>query len=113
MTSLRLKELRAKKKLTQADVSAHLQIARETYSRYESGDREMTYETMIILAELFSVSIDYLLGRYNSNPVILNDAELNVVDTFRMLDDRGKRSVQATLEHERSQIIDNTKKSAM
>lgn len=113
MTDLRLKELRTKNKLTQADISMHLNIARETYTRYESGEREMTYEALIRLADLFAVSIDYLLGRYESNPVILGDVELSVIEDFRVLDERGKRSVQAIIEHERSQIAEDIKKSAI
>ena len=100
MTKLRLKELRAKSNLTQANVASYLNIARETYSRYESGEREMTYETLQLLADMFRVSIDYLLGRYDTNPVILNSPELKMIEDFRALDERGKQSVRAVLEHE-------------
>jgi transcriptional regulator with XRE-family HTH domain len=113
MVKLRLKELRNNMKLTQADVSIQLKIARETYSRYESGEREMTYETILSLASLFGVSVDYMLGRYDSEPVILSDSEKCLLDKIRMLDDRGKKSVLAVVEHEFSQRAEVLKKSAM
>ena len=102
MAKLRLKELRSKMKLTQADVSVRLQITRGTYSRYETGEREMTYDALISLAELFDVSVDYLLGRYDSNPVLLNDMESIMLHKFRELDERGKKSIQAMIEFEHS-----------
>ena len=113
MAKLRLKELRTTKNLTQADVAAHLQIARESYSRYESGEREMTYDALIALAELFEVSIDYLLGRYNVNPVALQDGELSLLQKFRAVDQRGKDSIQAVVEFEYSQSGESAKRVAM
>ena len=115
MADLYLKELRTAKKLTQADVAAHLQIARESYSRYESGEREMTYDALISLADLFSVSIDYLLGRYDTNPVILKDNEVSLLNMFRTVDERGQHSIYAIAEHEYSLTPKdkNMKKSAI
>lgn len=34
-----------------------------TVSRYENGEREADYETLIKIADYFDVSLDYLLGR--------------------------------------------------
>jgi transcriptional regulator with XRE-family HTH domain len=113
MACLRLKELRDSKKMNQADVAEHLQIARTTYARYESGEREMTYDALITLAALFSVSVDYLLGRYDNDSTVLDYTEKNVIDKYRALDKRGQQSVQAILEHEYSQLQGATKKSAM
>jgi len=39
-------------------------------SRYEIGEREADYETLIAFADYFNVSVDYLLGR-TDNPDIL------------------------------------------
>jgi transcriptional regulator with XRE-family HTH domain len=113
VAELRLKELRATRKLTQADVAAHLQIARESYSRYESGEREMTYDALISLADLFSVSVDYLLGRYDANPVILKEDEVLLVDMYRAADERGQRSIHLVAEYECSQYRERIKKPAM
>lgn len=102
MSELNLKELRKQKRMTQEEVAFHLKIARATYSRYESGEYEMSYKTLIMLAELFSVSIDYLLGRYDRNPVFLSDAETAMIKKYRSLDDRGKQTVQSLINYEYS-----------
>jgi transcriptional regulator with XRE-family HTH domain len=113
MVSLRLKELREHKKLTQAEVSQYLNIARTTYARYESEEREMTYDALVALAELFSVSVDYLLGGQEKNSMILHDHEITMIYKFRALDERGKCSVQAIIEHEYSVFTEHVKKPAI
>ena len=44
-----------------------LNMAQNTISRYENEIREADYKTLIIFAEYFDVSVDYLLGR-TDNP---------------------------------------------
>lgn len=58
----RLKDLRKINNLTQGDVANMIGLPRSTYSGYEKGTREAGYEVLIKLANLFDVSIDYLLG---------------------------------------------------
>lgn len=52
-------------KLTQEDVAKALQVDRTTYVRYESGQRECSFETLLKLADYLNVSTDYLLGRHS------------------------------------------------
>ncbi|MBR3667908.1 MAG: helix-turn-helix transcriptional regulator [Ruminococcus sp.] len=60
---MRLKELRKKKGLSQQRLAMELNVNQNTISRYESGEREADYKTLIMIADYFDVSIDYLLGR--------------------------------------------------
>ena len=60
---LRLKELRKKSRLTQQQLSNMLGVQRPTYSRYENNERQPDNETLKKLADIFDVSVDYLLGR--------------------------------------------------
>ena len=62
----RLKNLRIKKGLYQKDVAAVLGVDRTTYVKYENGDSEPSYDVLSKLADLFNVSVDYLLGRSNA-----------------------------------------------
>lgn len=63
MIGKRLIELRTKKKLTQKAVADKLKISRSTYSNYESDFREPDFKNAELLADIFGVSVDYLLGR--------------------------------------------------
>ena len=59
----RLKELRKKRKISQLKLALDLNMSQNSISRYETGEREADYETLIKFADYFDVSLDYLLGR--------------------------------------------------
>ena len=59
----RLKELRKKRKISQMKLALDLNMNQNTISRYENLEREADYETLVLLADYFDVSLDYLLGR--------------------------------------------------
>lgn len=57
-----LKILRKRRKWTQADVASRLGIERSTYTRYEIGQSEPSFDMLQRLSNLFEVSIDALVG---------------------------------------------------
>ena len=61
--SKRLINLRRENRLSQRDIAAKLGISQPSYTRYEKGTAEPTIANLIILADIFDVSLDYLLGR--------------------------------------------------
>lgn len=64
---MRLKNLRQQKGITQLKLAMDLCMSQNSISRYETGEREADYKTLIAFADYFDVSIDYLLGR-SDNP---------------------------------------------
>jgi len=65
----RLRELRKKANLTQIALQINTGIEQALLSKYENGERIPPTETLIILADYYNVSIDYILCRTN-NPKI-------------------------------------------
>ena len=59
----RLKELRASRKISQVKLAMDLNLSQNSISRYETGEREADYDTLVAIADYFNVSVDYLLGR--------------------------------------------------
>ena len=59
----RLKEERKKRKLTQEDVAKILNIGRNSYTKYETGENTPTLISIDKLADHYNLSIDYLIGR--------------------------------------------------
>ena len=59
----RLKKLRKAKKISQLQLALDLNMNQNTISRYENMEREADYKTLILFADYFDVSLDYLLGR--------------------------------------------------
>lgn len=58
----RVKKLRKQKKLNQKELGEALGLTQNTISAIESGLRTTTIEKLILLAQFFEVSTDYLLG---------------------------------------------------
>ena len=81
----RLKFLREKKGLTQKEVATKLGLEPAAVSKYELDMREPNIEAIKKLANLFNVSIDYLLGR--TPDVFVNEADREVLD-FSLIKDK-------------------------
>lgn len=60
---MRLEELRKEKKINQRELGNIVGLKPNTICSYEHGWREPNIKTLIIFADLFNVSIDYLVGR--------------------------------------------------
>ncbi|MGI5898626.1 MAG: helix-turn-helix domain-containing protein [Christensenellales bacterium] len=59
----RLKALRAKKKLTQAQAAAALKTSESGLQNYERGIRKPPCDILMAMADFYGVSVDYILGR--------------------------------------------------
>ena len=60
---MRLKELRKSKSISQLKLALDLNTSQNTISRYETGEREPGIHELIMIADYFNVSLDYLLER--------------------------------------------------
>ncbi|MGN0519521.1 MAG: helix-turn-helix domain-containing protein [Candidatus Fimenecus sp.] len=58
-----IRSLREDNDYKQKEIAAVLNVSQNTYSQYENGVIELTAETLIKLADFYGVSVDYLLGR--------------------------------------------------
>ncbi len=65
----RLKYLRESEVLSQAEVAKAIYVTQRTYSYYETGKHDIPTQTLIRLADLYNVSVDYILDR-TDNPKI-------------------------------------------
>lgn len=61
----RLRDLREDKDLKQVQVAQLLGIQQTVYSRYERGYQTIPVEHLLVLADFYNVSTDYILGRTN------------------------------------------------
>lgn len=60
-----IKAIREDHDMTQKQMAALLNVSQNTYSQYETGKIEWTASSLIVLADYFNVSVDYLLDRTN------------------------------------------------
>lgn len=59
----RLRACRKEKGLTQGQVAIYCDITETAYQNYELMIREPKLEILVRIAELYQVSLDYLVGR--------------------------------------------------
>jgi transcriptional regulator with XRE-family HTH domain len=92
----KIKELRTKHGMTQAELASRLDITRSAVNAWEQGGAIPSTETIVHLARIFKVPSDYLLGIDNKQTLSvdgLTQKEVasvsSIIECF--LDDRGKR----------------------
>lgn len=59
----RLRDLREDKDLKQKDIAEMLGIKQTVYSRYERGFQNLPLEFLVMLADFYDTTTDYILGR--------------------------------------------------
>ncbi len=60
-----MKQLRLQNGLTQQQLATKLDLSRVNYTRYETGASRPDYETLLLLADFYDVSLDELFDRKN------------------------------------------------
>ena len=60
-----LKELRIEKGIGQVKLAQELGVSKGVISLWENGLREPTMTSLILIADYFGVTIDFLVGREN------------------------------------------------
>lgn len=58
-----LKTFRKRHGFTQAEVAEYAGVSRQAFSNYERGLREQSIKVLIMLADLYHISLDELVGR--------------------------------------------------
>ena len=59
----RLRDLREDHDKTQQQIADILGTSQSMYARYERGANELPLRHLLVLADYYGVSVDYLLGR--------------------------------------------------
>ncbi|WP_340011753.1 helix-turn-helix transcriptional regulator [Paenibacillus sp. FSL H7-0690] len=83
----RLKELRKQKNLSQDQLSGALDIPSSSLRRYETRGELPKRERLELIADFFSVSIDYLLGRTDNPEQILSEPSRVLIDSLDLTDE--------------------------
>lgn len=97
--SIRLMTLRKDKHMTQGDVAEYLGLSRSTYTCYEISTSMPSAQNLCMLADLFEVNLDYLLGRgedpemYDPENPARTAEEIALIDRFRRIGEDGRRAV--------------------
>lgn len=63
MLNERLKTLRAQHALSQKALAEQLHVSQQTVGKWEAGGATPNPETLSKIADIFGISVDYLIGR--------------------------------------------------
>lgn len=58
----RIRDLREDADLSQRQIAEIIHMHKTTYTRYETGEREIPFNIAILLAKYYEVSLDYMAG---------------------------------------------------
>jgi transcriptional regulator with XRE-family HTH domain len=96
-----LRALRNKKGISQQQLAENIGVSQQSINKYENHNIEPDISTLIKLADYFSTSIDYLVGRMEVDQRIeiskkydLNIDESYLIDGYRILNDKEKDSIR-------------------
>ncbi|NLN48990.1 MAG: helix-turn-helix transcriptional regulator [Clostridiales bacterium] len=105
MFSFRLKQLREKAGWTQEELAAKLNLTQSTIAYYENDRKKPTLENAKIIARLFNISLDFLIGfTDNINDVALKEEYNNysiscdILEDIRKLSPQGKKDLENFIE---------------
>lgn len=109
-----LKEARLFSGLKQQEVGIKLGYKANTISSWESGRTEPDINTLLRLCDLYQVDFNCFLNRDknpNTKTPILTSKEIEHIQKYRQLDNRGRKNVDETLEREFFYCSQTEKKS--
>ena len=94
----RIAELRKEKRLNQVGLALKLNVSQKMISAYENGTHQPSIETLIHLAEIFNVSVDYIIGLTDIKTPVdnfseegLSNDEIELLDIFKQLNKDDKK----------------------
>ena len=87
----RLKQLRQARGWTQKELGDRLHLGGTAISNYEVGSNQPALQTLVNMANVFDVSVDYLLGAGK-------DGKSPVENSFRRLSPRRQKEIMALME---------------
>ena len=80
--SYRFRELREKAGLTTAELAKRIGVSQAAASQWDTGKKFPSSETLCKLADLYCVSIDYLVGRESADPGVPVKADIIPTNTL-------------------------------
>lgn len=101
--SIRLKELRESQDITQEQLARLLNVSRPTIAGYETKQRQPDYDKLVLIAEIFNVSVDFLLTGEETEEVITIG---KIHYTEEMIDQKVNSSYQKLHFHDKADVLE-------
>ena len=103
-----LKLLRTKQNISQQQLADVIGVSQQSVNKYENHSVEPDIDTIIKIADYFSVTVDYLIGRTEIQQTIdifseihFNLEEINLINKYRKATVRDKEIIQFILKNQK------------
>lgn len=101
-----LKYLRESRGISQLKLAEAIGMSQQSINKYENHQTEPDIATLILLADFFHTSVDFLIGHSDARaeasgiPVYrLNGDEIQLIDRYRQLSGKEKDSIHLVMEN--------------
>ena len=98
----RLRDLKEDSDLTQEEVSEIIKVSTNRYGKYERGKTDIPFSKVIILADHYNVSLDYIAGRTNDKTFCKGISSSRFTEKFSRLNSENK----ARIDERMSQMLE-------
>ncbi len=103
-----LKQLREESGVTQKQLADAVAVSQQSINKYENHNIEPDIATLILIADYFHTSVDYLIGHSELRrkqefvqPYDLTQQEIALIDRYRCLSDQEQYSIRLIMENYR------------
>ena len=100
-----LRKLRNEAHISQKSLAEAIGVSQQSINKYENHNIEPDLRTLVIIADFFNTSVDYLIGntdiRHKIEPINewdLNAEEEKLVSSYRLLSKKKRHSVRLVIE---------------
>lgn len=105
-----IKNLREEHCLNQKDLADILNVTRSNISKYELGDLEVNYDTLLKISKHFDISINYLFGLTNNRQIDSSEVN-NYYDYLKIIKPSIKNGFSPDILKQMIQLWNNIKNS--
>ena len=96
--SQNLISLRKSRKLTQLELAEKLNYSDKTISKWENGTQEASMSFVVIFADFFGVSLDYINGEEKNVPASAGTKIQSLMEMYEKLSPRNQALLESLLE---------------
>ena len=99
---INLKKLRTEFKISQQQLADAIGVSQQSVNKYENQDVEPDISVLIKIADYFSVSVDYLIGRIPSHDFIVSSLtkdEKQILSKYKTLSKKEKEIIKLLIEN--------------
>lgn len=100
-----LKHLVSQSGKTQKEIASDLGLIQQRFNFYVNGSREPDIATLILIADYFGVTVDYLIG-HEKEPTVKDDGLTDMERLFLSLPHERREEVLRFMEYQASQASD-------